>query len=106
MATFPLNGTGGLAHRFGYEDTYRNVLTVLWPGLILNQTILMLLVWLHGMIGLHFWLRLKPGYAPFKPLLFALALLVLSRCPEFLCFSSAFSCSAAARFFSRPFFGL
>lgn len=69
-------GTGGLAHRFGYEDTYRNVLTVLWPGLILNQTILMLLVWLHGMIGLHFWLRLKPGYAPFKPLLFALALLV------------------------------
>lgn len=69
-------GTAGLAHRFGYEDSYRNVLSVLWPGLVFNQTLLMLLVWLHGMIGLHFWLRPKPGYGPFKPVLFAVALLV------------------------------
>ncbi|WP_306027858.1 adenylate/guanylate cyclase domain-containing protein [Stappia sp. MMSF_3263] len=69
-------GTGGLAARFGYEDSYRNVLTILWPGLVFNQTLLMLLVWSHGMIGLHFWLRVKAGYPRWRLLVFAVALLV------------------------------
>ena len=35
-----------------------------WPR---SQTILTIAVWLHGTIGLHYWLRLRPGYAPFGP---------------------------------------
>ncbi len=69
-------GTAGLAARFGYEDTYRNVLTILWPGLVFNQTVLMLLVWTHGLIGFHFWLRVKPGYTRWQPTVFAVALIV------------------------------
>ena len=69
-------GTGVLSDLFSYDDTYRNVLTILWPGVALNQTILMLLVWTHAMIGLHFWLRTKPGYARFRASLAGFALLV------------------------------
>lgn len=69
-------GTGGLAARFGYDDTYRNVLSILWPGLVVNQTLLMLLVWTHGMIGLHFWLRVRQGYRRWFPVLLSVAFLV------------------------------
>ena len=69
-------GTGVLSDLFDYDDTYRNVLTILWPGVALNQTVLMLLVWAHAMIGLHFWLRTRPGYARFRASLAAFALLV------------------------------
>ena len=36
----------------------------------------MLLVWTHGCIGLHFWLRLKPWYARWQGLFLGLAVLV------------------------------
>lgn len=69
-------GTHGLAQRFGYEDSYRNVLTVLWPGLLVNQTLLMGLVWLHGMLGVHFWLRVRPDYRRWFPWLLSVAVLM------------------------------
>ncbi|MCA1298341.1 adenylate/guanylate cyclase domain-containing protein [Stappia indica] len=69
-------GTAGLAARFGYADTYRNVLTIFWPGLLVNQTTLMVLVWTHGMIGLHFWLRLSKVYRRWFPWLLSVAVLV------------------------------
>ena len=69
-------GTHGLAEQFGFDDTYRNVLTVLWPGLVVNQTLLMALVWVHGMLGLHFWLRIYPGYRTWFPMMIGLGVLV------------------------------
>ncbi|MDN3721315.1 2Fe-2S iron-sulfur cluster-binding protein [Roseibium salinum] len=38
------------------------MLTILWPDSALTQSILLLVVWSHAMIGLHFWLRLYPAY--------------------------------------------
>jgi adenylate cyclase len=69
-------GTGVLSGVFDYDDTYRNVLTILWPGVAMNQSLLMLLVWTHAMIGLHFWLRTMPGYSRYRSTLAAFALLV------------------------------
>ena len=46
-----------------------------WPG-ILRQFSLPLVVWVHGCIGLHFALRLKPWYRDWLPYLYALALLL------------------------------
>src|SRR5262249_34637292 len=47
----------------------------LW-GVALPQTLLLLIVWTHGCIGLHFWLRLSRHYAPVAPLLLVIAVLV------------------------------
>ncbi|WP_367192610.1 adenylate/guanylate cyclase domain-containing protein [Amorphus sp. 3PC139-8] len=69
-------GTRGLNEVFGFDDTYRTVLGVLWPGNAVTQTLLLLLVWVHGCIGLHFWLRLKPFYAQWAPWLLAVAVAV------------------------------
>ncbi|MBV9287105.1 MAG: adenylate/guanylate cyclase domain-containing protein [Hyphomicrobiales bacterium] len=40
------------------------------------QFLLMLIVWIHGCVGLHFWLSLKPSYPRIKNLLLSLAVVV------------------------------
>ncbi len=55
---------------FGSDDNYRNVLGALWPQDGWDKSLLLLLVWIHGCIGIHFWLRMKPLYRKmFLPLL-------------------------------------
>jgi adenylate cyclase len=46
----------------GTRDSYRYELVNLWPGYAWDQTALLLLVWVHGCIGMHFWLRLAPWW--------------------------------------------
>ena len=69
-------GTRGLHQLEGVDDGYAYVLAVLWPDGAARQSLLLIIVWLHGCIGLHFWLRLKPWYGPARPLLLALAVLL------------------------------
>ncbi len=60
----------------GADNTYLNVLPNLWPGLGWDQSILLLIVWVHACIGLHYWLRINAWYrAVFMPL-FALAVAI------------------------------
>ncbi|POF33028.1 adenylate/guanylate cyclase domain-containing protein [Roseibium marinum] len=54
--------TMGVAREFGFAPVYSQMLTMLWPEGALSQSILLLVVWFHAMIGLHFWLRLYPLY--------------------------------------------
>jgi len=69
-----------LAHElYGQEDTYTAELAtffVLAPVLIYKQMALLLIVWGHGVIGLHQWLRLKPGYRRLQWLALSAALLL------------------------------
>jgi len=69
-----------LAHAlYGTEDTYTYELLVIWvfqPVSGLQQTAVLVVAWLHGCIGLHFWLRLKSWYAQWLPFAYAGALLV------------------------------
>jgi len=69
-------GTRLLNIAFGVPDSYRQVLTTLWPGLMLWQTTLLLVVWVHAVIGLRFWLASKSFYARLAPLLLTFAVLV------------------------------
>ena len=69
-------GTRGLHQLEGVDDGYAYVLAVLWPDGAARQSLLLIIVWLHGCIGLHFWLRLKPWYGPARPLLLAVAVLL------------------------------
>lgn len=61
---------------FGVNDIYFYELLRLWPGKGWDQSILLLLVWMHGCVGLHFWLRLTGWYERVFPVLLGLAVLV------------------------------
>ena len=69
-----------LAHAwFDVQDTYTYVVLALWwyrPDLGVLQAIVLLLAWLHGCIGMHFWLRLQPWYSRVVPWLFGVAILL------------------------------
>ncbi|MFN4089298.1 MAG: adenylate/guanylate cyclase domain-containing protein [Alphaproteobacteria bacterium] len=76
LLTVHVLGTRGVHEVFGIDDSYARVLSVLWPDGAWRQTLLTLVVWAHGCIGLHFWLRLQRWYARAVPLLYAGALLL------------------------------
>jgi len=63
----------------GTNDSYTYVLLVhfrLAPQYFWLQTAGLFAAWIHGCIGLHYWLRLKPFYGRIVPFLFALAVLL------------------------------
>lgn len=61
---------------FDVNDTYLYELARLWPDRAVLQSLLLLLVWTHGCIGLHYWLRLTDGYETVRPVLWTIAGLV------------------------------
>jgi adenylate cyclase len=69
-----------LAHEwYGQTDSYARLVLSFWalhPALGAKQSIVLTIAWLHGCIGLHFWLRLQPWYPRVVPVLFATALLL------------------------------
>jgi adenylate cyclase len=72
-------GTRFAAEILGVQDTYVYVLLIYFVFLPIQgvkQFVVMGVVWVHGCIGLHYWLRLKPGYRRLQPLAYAAALLV------------------------------
>ncbi len=71
-------GTRFAGELLGHQITYVRVISVLWsdPYLALKQALLLLVVWGHFCIGMHYWLRVQPWYPRAQPLIFATALLV------------------------------
>ena len=69
-----------MAHEIaGTTDNYAYVLLIHWKfsnKYIAYQTAGLLAAWIHGCIGIHHWLRLKPMYVWAKNFLFAAALLI------------------------------
>ncbi|MBY5461351.1 adenylate/guanylate cyclase domain-containing protein [Rhizobium leguminosarum] len=69
-----------IAHEFyGYIDDYETVVGMLWiknPANGLRQALAVVAVWIHGCIGIHFWLRYRSWYPDYAPLLLAIAILV------------------------------
>ena len=63
----------GAASLAGTDDTYAYELSNIWPGLALEHGALLLCVWVHGCIGMHYWLSLAPWYPRVRQVLFALA---------------------------------
>jgi adenylate cyclase len=61
---------------FGQDESYRAVLRRLWPGLAVSQSLLLLLVWTHGVIGLHFSFRAREAYARWRDPFLLAAILV------------------------------
>ncbi len=65
---------------FGFEDSYYRVVYKYWLTQPLSglprQFALMLAIWLHGCIGIHMWLRFRPGYARWRTALLIVATLI------------------------------
>ena len=71
-------GTRGGRQLLGIDVDYPLVLGAIWTDdfHLVQQTVLLLVVWLHVVVGLHFWLRLRVWYAGALPYLYAAALLL------------------------------
>ena len=63
-------------NELGLDVTYGQELALIWTGAEVRQSLLIGFVWLHGCIGIHFWLRTKSGYPQWQPYLFGLAALI------------------------------
>ena len=64
---------------FGHEKLYSQVFYaywVVWPYKILQMFAVLLIAWIHGCIGLYFWLRMKAFYKRAAPYLLVAAVLV------------------------------
>jgi len=69
-------GSRGLILQNGISTDYFFELQVIWPDHAVRQTLLVLVVWLHGCVGLHYWWRLRPWYAAARGPLLALAVVI------------------------------
>lgn len=72
-------GTRGIESLLGVETGYPTILLIyfeLSPGSGLRQLLVLLVVWVHGCLGLYLWLRFKAWFPRWRSALFAGALLV------------------------------
>jgi adenylate cyclase len=72
-------GTRVVHTLYGYRDNYETVMRTLWitsPGTGLRQIAALVIVWFHGCIGLHYWLRYRTWYTDVAAPLLAVAILV------------------------------
>lgn len=72
-------GTRLTYEMYGVQDSYAKTVLTLWklsPVHGIRQALLIVIAWIHGCIGFHFWLRLRPFYARYSSLFFAIALLL------------------------------
>lgn len=62
---------------FGVNDEYGYVTVLLWDTVDgAWQAVLLLIVWVHGCMGLHFWIRAKSWWQRWFPVLVGVAMLV------------------------------
>jgi adenylate cyclase len=69
-----------LAHLlYGFSDNYHAIVRILWVSSPVNgvrQSIALIAIWVHGCIGVHFWLRYRPWYTRLAPIALAFAVML------------------------------
>ena len=61
---------------FGVEDNYLYELARLWPASAVLQSTLLVMVWVHGCLGIHYWLRVYAPYRAAQPVLLFIAIAI------------------------------
>jgi adenylate cyclase len=70
--------TRGAHELLGVDDTYTYEMLALWvffPSFGISQSIAVIVIWTHGVLGLNAWMRLRPWYPAWRPWLAPVALL-------------------------------
>jgi len=60
----------------GHDDAYMYEISSLWPEFIVTQNFLLLCVWAHCIVGLHYWLRIFSWYKRAYPWLLSIAVAI------------------------------
>jgi adenylate cyclase len=78
LLTLHFLGTAVAHYAFGLDDAYEETVLALASNPVLSavQTAAVLVTWIHGCIGIGFWLRLKPWYPKARIVLYTAALLI------------------------------
>jgi len=74
-----VSGTRGAFQAFDALPSYTSVMLIYWvlePKYAVQQVLVLLTAWLHGCLGIFYWLRLKPVWARLRLPAFAGAILV------------------------------
>ena len=64
---------------YGFEDSYTSLVLLFWvlkPELGLWQSLLVLVAWTHGCMGIHYWLRMQPWYQRVRMVLYTFVVLL------------------------------
>lgn len=71
-------GTRGAAAMLGVDTTYQTVVTGIWSSAtsLARQPLLVVVAWMHLLIGLHYWLRVRARYRRLFPALVPIALML------------------------------
>jgi adenylate cyclase len=65
--------------QYGFEDSYTALVLLFWvlkPELGAWQTVLLLVAWVHGCMGIHYWLRMQPWYMRIRMVLYTIVVLL------------------------------
>ncbi len=79
LLAYHVFGTRVANAMFGTEDHYIRIVLIYWeldPMAGIRQLALFSAAWIHGCIGLHFWLRIRPWYGRLFPALLSAVVLV------------------------------
>jgi adenylate cyclase len=68
--------TRALSAWAGIDDSYVNILRFLWPDNAILQSVALVIVWGHGVIGVHYAFHVRRWYRPAKGFLAILAVLI------------------------------
>ncbi|MDE1993739.1 MAG: adenylate/guanylate cyclase domain-containing protein, partial [Rhizobiaceae bacterium] len=72
-------GTRILHELYGYNDSYRAIVRSLWitsPANGVRQVTVLIVVWIHGCLGIHFWLRYRSWYVAIAPVMLSFAIIL------------------------------
>jgi adenylate cyclase len=72
-------GTRVVGELFGIRDTYHGVVYSMWvttPPNAARQVVATIVIWMHGCLGLYFWLRYRGWYRSAAPYLLLLAVFI------------------------------
>lgn len=94
-------GTRGVYEFFGIRDTYAYALWAMWPGEAVRLALLIIMVWVHGCIGIHMWLSSRAWYRRNLWAFYGLAVLIPAL--AYAGFVSASRVSALRGGYSSPF---
>ena len=64
---------------YGFQDSYTLLVLLYWelkPEIGISQTLLLLVAWTHGCMGVHYWLRMQPWYARVSMVLYTIVILL------------------------------